>query len=802
MPFSFRSRRDSEWIGGRYALPTSVREGDAILQPFVDLWMEMPAQVIVGMKMIDPRAPAPFAEGLEEAMASPAEGSPRRPSRVRVPDAGLAEALRASIGTPIEIRVAPVPELDEVVESLADHLETAGEEPSYLGDGEIPLAVIGSLFAAAEKLFRMAPWKQVADDQVLRVDISAFGIDGAVLCVIGGGGQDFGLLLFRSIEDYEQFSTRIADGIDRLASPPDVVAQWALLSLSYNRKRDLPPRMQREIERQHWPVAGSKAYPVLMAIAPDATPRYFGERDYRIMTACTLAFLDFFSRHRGMFEEESPETTRESFAAEGGPSVTLTAPYGRPPSFSFSARDLLLGPAESGVVLPREQHRSVGRNDPCPCGSGKKYKKCHLDADRAREAAGPEGESVHDMDRRLVQGIGRFGIDRYGEHWLEELERGFGNDEAVLQILIPWVGWTADVDGKRIAESFLQQNGSRLSSEERDWFQAQLAAWLSLWEVTHVEPGRIDVRDLLTGERRSVREMMGSKIVVARDTMLARVVDFRGTSYFGGMYGRTLPPVDAGGVLDVIRRKLRIRKGAVPIERLRDAIVGGQMIHFWTGAVADFDERRSKPPVLTNTDGELLVFVTDSFSFEPKKRPQIERRVEAMDGVDDVSKEDGETVIVFVRPGNRMHKSWENTVLGRVFVAAAGLRIETNSEARADALRRRVRDACAGLLGEGTRSTESASEVMRQPAPPREPRPPEPYELEALRAAKEAHYRDWLDTPIPLLAGKTPRAAARSRRSREQLDVLLRDIENREARLPEAERFDVGRIRAELAIDE
>jgi preprotein translocase subunit SecA len=22
-------------------------------------------------------------------------------------------------------------------------------------------------------------------------------------------------------------------------------------------------------------------------------------------------------------------------------------------------------------------NRKVGRNDPCPCGSGKKYKKCH-----------------------------------------------------------------------------------------------------------------------------------------------------------------------------------------------------------------------------------------------------------------------------------------------------------------------------------------------------------------------------------------------------------------------------------------
>jgi uncharacterized protein YecA (UPF0149 family) len=24
--------------------------------------------------------------------------------------------------------------------------------------------------------------------------------------------------------------------------------------------------------------------------------------------------------------------------------------------------------------------RDVGRNDPCPCGSGKKFKKCHASA--------------------------------------------------------------------------------------------------------------------------------------------------------------------------------------------------------------------------------------------------------------------------------------------------------------------------------------------------------------------------------------------------------------------------------------
>jgi hypothetical protein len=30
----------------------------------------------------------------------------------------------------------------------------------------------------------------------------------------------------------------------------------------------------------------------------------------------------------------------------------------------------------------------IGRNDLCPCGSGKKYKKCHLDEDEAGARAG------------------------------------------------------------------------------------------------------------------------------------------------------------------------------------------------------------------------------------------------------------------------------------------------------------------------------------------------------------------------------------------------------------------------------
>jgi len=40
--------------------------------------------------------------------------------------------------------------------------------------------------------------------------------------------------------------------------------------------------------------------------------------------------------------------------------------------------DQALGTAEPKAAQPVERHTpKVGRNDPCPCGSGKKYKHCH-----------------------------------------------------------------------------------------------------------------------------------------------------------------------------------------------------------------------------------------------------------------------------------------------------------------------------------------------------------------------------------------------------------------------------------------
>jgi preprotein translocase subunit SecA len=37
----------------------------------------------------------------------------------------------------------------------------------------------------------------------------------------------------------------------------------------------------------------------------------------------------------------------------------------------------LAGAGAASQPTQRRTGEKVGRNDPCPCGSGKKYKKCH-----------------------------------------------------------------------------------------------------------------------------------------------------------------------------------------------------------------------------------------------------------------------------------------------------------------------------------------------------------------------------------------------------------------------------------------
>lgn len=305
------SKHDLEWLGGRYALPDFFAESE--LREVV-LWLEMPTGVLVSAMLLTGEDVS-IAETLVNTMEEPMHGQPRRPSRIRVADAAVADELRDAAGS-IPIKVAPVPELDASFEDFCSVLGEEEAEPSYLNSGDARL--IREFFVVAEQFFRAAPWNVVFDKHLMGVDIPKYGVEGGVLSIIGAAGENHGLLLFRSIEDFELFN-------DQVRREPEF--DPILRSLSYVDREMLPPTMLEEVEQHDWPVAAPQAHPTFFAVDADLESLDVSERDVEILIACARAFLVFFAKHPSIFSNDNPEVLQFSVTDDRDVTVTITAPY-------------------------------------------------------------------------------------------------------------------------------------------------------------------------------------------------------------------------------------------------------------------------------------------------------------------------------------------------------------------------------------------------------------------------------------------------------------------------------------------
>lgn len=77
-----------------------------------------------------------------------------------------------------------------------------------------------------------------------------------------------------------------------------------------------------------------------------------------------------------LFHIERAQTPEQPLSAVAGQQLQYSAPSENMTQFA-SATDGGEASAEQPKQKPIKKQDTVGRNDPCPCGSGKKYKRCH-----------------------------------------------------------------------------------------------------------------------------------------------------------------------------------------------------------------------------------------------------------------------------------------------------------------------------------------------------------------------------------------------------------------------------------------
>jgi hypothetical protein len=215
----------------------------------------------------------------------------------------------------------------------------------------------------------------------------------------------------------------------------------------------------------------------------------------------------------------------------------------------------------------------VGRNDPCPCGSGKKYKRCCMARDKAAQAERVAWErAVGDMRRALIgfakepdlskdvaAGLGLFWQDRYTADTahrmsVDESLRFFDwfAHDYTLRASEQW-------PGKRLVEVYRAEMAGALSDQEA----AILDLWLdslpgSAFVLEQADPaqGTVVLRDLWLDRTLTIHDQAAASHGEVGQILLARPLPEHGRT---GLAGATvvLPAAEKEGLCSFVEQAYR-----------------------------------------------------------------------------------------------------------------------------------------------------------------------------------------------------------------------------------------------------
>jgi SEC-C motif len=175
-----------------------------------------------------------------------------------------------------------------------------------------------------------------------------------------------------------------------------------------------------------------------------------------------------------------------------------------------------------------------GRNDPCYCGSGKKYKQCHLRSDA--EAEREQRERI-EAARFLRRDLPRFarderlradfdeGLSFYWNGYYDAENAGQMSEFEALRYL-DWLVFDHKLEsGERIIDLYDEELGETLTPQQL----ALLAQWreagaASAYELTSYDGQELELRDVFSGETSAVFEASGRGNVEIGEIILVRLV--------------------------------------------------------------------------------------------------------------------------------------------------------------------------------------------------------------------------------------------------------------------------------------
>jgi hypothetical protein len=457
--------------------------------------------------------------------------------------------------------------------------------------------------------------------------------------------------------------------------------------------------------------------------------------------------------------------------------------------------------------------KKTARNAPCPCGSHKNFKSCcwpqaipivPLENDL-------EWQNLRKIEGKLWEGAFAFVSEKWGREILVdgwdafcldlELERNSSDSENLFPgwFIFRWIPYDYSEKWEHLgphvtlADLYVQKNGLKAF---KLFLTAVDQSPFSFFLVEDVIPSRrLVLKDLLLNRTVTIKEKKGADQKFKGTIVFARLISYEGQSIQIGFGTISLPLRYAMEVLD-------LKKNILEQEKNLTSAVLLKYDHDLRKAYFVWSEFANQPPKICNNDGDPIVLCTLYYKLSCSPKRAFDELAPLCKGenpkallVDEKFDEKGELYSIQF-PWLKNRKT--DLILGDIKIERSQLMIHVNSVERSKKIQQEIKKRLREAIFENEDREFLDLENVEKKIPISSPLTKEGEKM--MQAYLKNYYRQWLDSPLPTLNGRTPREAAKTLEGQERLHFLLLDFEISNHSQSPYLRIDTQTLRQELGL--
>jgi hypothetical protein len=343
-----------------------------------------------------------------------------------------------------------------------------------------------------------------------------------------------------------------------------------------------------------------------------------------------------------------------------------------------------------------------------------------------------------------------------------------------------------------VVQAYLKKAANRLSNLELLILDQAIARPVSFYEIVRVHPGQGAVlRDLLIGEETEIEEHSGSEAMRPGDVLYAQIWILPEVATLGRLAPIPFPP---DRKVEIIKLRAQLQR---KIKRQNRELAAADLTRYADEIRAVYLNIRdalTTPPKLQNTDGEPFLshkihFNTHSAQSTFDALAPLAWGVDKEELLEEAERNpDGSLRSIefaWLKKGNKMHPTWESTVLGHLKITDKTLLVEVNSANRAKRIREEIEKRLGSQATHVGTETETPEQIMKQGKArnraeeeiDQDDLMSDPEIRRQVEAEVQKQVEGWVRTRVPALRGRTPMQAVADPDGREMVEALLQGWE-------------------------